>query len=85
MDEYESEVNDYNINGEPCFWDSVFSGYLEHPKANALAFDCDGWFKSGDIGYCDKTELRVAYIIRRGTKLTPEESYKYSAKRWEKF
>jgi 4-coumarate--CoA ligase len=41
---------------------------LKDPKANASAFDEDGWFKSGDIGYCDK-ESKLWYIVDRKKEL----------------
>jgi len=33
---------------------SVFSGYWRKPEANAEAFDAEGFFRTGDIGYLDK-------------------------------
>lgn len=32
---------------------NVFSGYLDRPDANAVAFTDDGWFRTGDIGAID--------------------------------
>jgi acyl-CoA synthetase (AMP-forming)/AMP-acid ligase II len=69
VDDEDNEINDYNINGELCFRGPiVFSGYLKDPKANASAFDQDGWFKSGDSGYCDK-ESKLWYIVDRKKEL----------------
>jgi long-subunit acyl-CoA synthetase (AMP-forming) len=65
VEDEDNEINDYNINGELCFrGPTVFSGYLKDPEANASAFDEDGWFKSGDISYCDK-ESKPWYIADR--------------------
>jgi 4-coumarate--CoA ligase len=33
----------------------------------------------------DKTELPRAYVVRRGTALTPEDIYKYSSERLAKY
>lgn len=43
---------------------TVINGYFENPTANAESFDKDGWFKTGDIGYCDGT-TRKWYIVDR--------------------
>ena len=32
----------------------VTSGYYHNPEANREAFTSDGWFRSGDLGRCDK-------------------------------
>jgi acyl-CoA synthetase (AMP-forming)/AMP-acid ligase II len=46
----------------------VFSGYFENPAANAESFDKDGWFKTGDIGYCDR-KTKKWYIVDRKKEL----------------
>ena len=33
---------------------NVFPGYYHNGEATAAAFTKDGWFKTGDLGYCDK-------------------------------
>lgn len=47
---------------------SVTPGYFNNPEANAQSFDSDGWFKSGDIAYCDEA-TRKWYIVDRKKEL----------------
>lgn len=47
---------------------TVISGYFENPEANAQSFDSDGWFKTGDIGYCDR-DTKKWYIVDRKKEL----------------
>ena len=48
---------------------NVIRGYFENPKANQESFDKDGWFKTGDIGYCDNANSRKWYIVDRKKEL----------------
>ena len=47
---------------------TIISGYFENPAANAASFDSDGWFKTGDIGYCD-SKTKKWYIVDRKKEL----------------
>lgn len=58
---------------------NVTPGYWENPEATAAAFDDDGWFHSGDIGYLDKdgylfiVDRLKAMIITGGENVYPAE------------
>jgi acyl-CoA synthetase (AMP-forming)/AMP-acid ligase II len=58
---------------------TVFSGYLDDPEANAAAFLCDVWFRTGDRGYLDEDGFlyltsRLSEMINRGgEKIAPVE------------
>lgn len=55
--------------GELCVrGPTVTPGYFNNPEANAISFDSDGWFKTGDIAYCDES-TRKWYIIDRKKEL----------------
>lgn len=43
-------------------------GYFKNPEANSQSFDSDGWFKTGDIAYCDQF-TRKWYIVDRKKEL----------------
>lgn len=47
---------------------TVTPGYYKNCAANAEAFDADGWFKTGDIAYCDQLS-RKWYIVDRKKEL----------------
>jgi len=37
--------------------DVVFQGYFDNPAANAAAFQADGWFNTGDLGFLSQGNL----------------------------
>lgn len=43
-------------------------GYFNNIEANAHAFDSEGWFKTGDIAFCDQS-TRKWYIVDRRKEL----------------
>lgn len=47
---------------------TVTPGYHKNPEANAQSFDSDGWYKTGDIAYCDQA-TRKWYIVDRKKEL----------------
>jgi acyl-CoA synthetase (AMP-forming)/AMP-acid ligase II len=46
----------------------VTPGYFNNIEANAHAFDSAGWFKTGDIAFCDQS-TRKWYIVDRRKEL----------------
>ena len=46
----------------------MIPGYFGNPAASADAFTSDGWYKTGDIGYCDK-QTQKWYIVDRKKEL----------------
>jgi acyl-CoA synthetase (AMP-forming)/AMP-acid ligase II len=58
---------------------TLFPGYLDDAEANAAAFLADGWFRTGDVGYCDEdgflylTGRLDEQINRGGDKIAPVE------------
>lgn len=71
----------YNVHGEMCLrGPTIVPGYHKNPRANAESFDADGFYHTGDIGYCDaKTKLwyiadRKKELIKvRGFQVAPPE------------
>lgn len=65
VDDDEKDISGFDIRGELCLrGPTVCLGYFENPEANARDWDSEGFFHTGDIGYCDgKTKLW--YIVDR--------------------
>lgn len=68
MDDNGKDITDYNVSGEMCVrGPTVVSGYLNNPVGNQ-AFDSDGFYHTGDIGYCD-AKTKKWYVIDRKKEL----------------
>ncbi|KAJ5106107.1 hypothetical protein N7456_002782 [Penicillium angulare] len=69
IDELGNNISAFGVRGELCVrGPTVTPGYYKNPEANAESFDADGWFKTGDIGYCDESS-RKWYIVDRRKEL----------------
>ncbi len=80
---------DYNekgyIEGEiQVKGDNVMLGYYNNPEANASVFTEDGWFRTGDVGYCDADgyfyitgRLKSVIVLENGKNVFPEEIEEY--------
>lgn len=67
-----------NQNGELCFKsDLLMKGYAGDEEATKNAFDADGWFHSGDIGYYD--EDGFFYIVDRLKELIKYKGFQVSS------
>jgi len=81
IDDHGNNISAYGVPGELCIrGPTVTAGYFENPAANVQAFDSDGWFKTGDIGYCDEATHKWYIVDRkkdlikvRGFQVSPSE------------
>lgn len=64
-----NNISAYGVRGELCVrGPTVTQGYYNNPEANASSFDSDGWYKTGDVAYCDEA-TRKWYIVDRRKEL----------------
>lgn len=69
IDDDGNDITAYDTLGELCIrGPTVVAGYFENPKANAESFDSEGFFKTGDIFYCDEKSKKW-YIVDRKKEL----------------
>ena len=55
------EVSGEGVMGEICVRAPfLFDGYYKNVAATEAAFDADGWYRTGDLGFLDQGELFVA-------------------------
>ncbi|KAK0118804.1 hypothetical protein ONS95_007684 [Cadophora gregata] len=69
VDDNDKDITGYDVRGELCVrGPTVVAGYFENPKANSESFDSEGFFKTGDIVYCD-SKTKKWYIVDRKKEL----------------
>ncbi|OJJ50311.1 hypothetical protein ASPZODRAFT_139618 [Penicilliopsis zonata CBS 506.65] len=69
IDDDGNNISAYGVPGELCVrGPTVTPGYLDNPVANSEAFDTEGWFKTGDVAYCDAI-THSWYIVDRKKEL----------------
>lgn len=78
VDEYRKQVPDGVVGEEASRGPNVFIGYFKRPELNAMYFDNEGWFYSGDLCVLEGEYLRVVgrkkeIIIRGGLNISPAE------------
>ena len=63
---------------------NVMLGYYQNPEANAAVFTDDGWFRTGDVGYCDEQgyyyitgRCKSVIVLDNGKNIFPEEIEEY--------
>jgi 4-coumarate--CoA ligase len=75
VDDDGNDISAYDVRGELCVrGPTVISGYFENDKANAESFDAEGFFRTGDIAYCDG-ETKKWYIVDRKKELIKVRSF----------
>jgi len=57
---------------------SVMQGYYRNPEATAATRTADGWYRTGDLAYCDAGEIFITgrtkdLIIKAGRNIYPQE------------
>ncbi|KAG4429423.1 hypothetical protein IFR05_015097 [Cadophora sp. M221] len=69
VDDDGKDITGYDVRGELCVrGPTIVAGYFENPKANSESFDSEGFFKTGDIVYCD-SKTKKWYIVDRKKEL----------------
>ncbi|KAK5649623.1 hypothetical protein RI129_000652 [Pyrocoelia pectoralis] len=77
--EDEKELAHYQVGEILLRGPQIMKGYYNNENANREAFTCDGWFKTGDTGYCDEDGHffitgRLKEIIKvKGFQVAPAE------------
>jgi acyl-CoA synthetase (AMP-forming)/AMP-acid ligase II len=69
VDDAGKDISAYDTRGELCVrGPTIINSYFRNEQANADSFDSDGYFKTGDIAYCDG-KTKKWYIVDRKKEL----------------
>ncbi|KAH1592895.1 hypothetical protein KXV60_006992 [Aspergillus fumigatus] len=69
IDENGDNISAFDVRSELCVrGPTITPGYFRNDSANAESFDAEGWFKTGDIAYCEG-RTRKWYIVDRRKEL----------------
>jgi acyl-CoA synthetase (AMP-forming)/AMP-acid ligase II len=69
VDEDGRDITAFDVPGELCIrGPTIISGYFNSPHATEEAVDGEGYFKTGDVMYCD-SKTKKWYIIDRKKEL----------------
>ena len=65
IDEEGKDITNFDVRGELCVrGPTVIKGYYNNPEANKSSYDDEGYFKTGDVMYCD-AKTKFWYIVDR--------------------
>jgi 4-coumarate--CoA ligase len=65
IDDEGKDITGYHVRGELCMRGPIMiNGYFGNDEANRRGFDEEGYFHTGDIGYCDK-DTKLCYFVDR--------------------
>lgn len=60
--------------------ENIMLGYLDNPEANSETFNREGWLRTGDLGYFDRSgalhltgRIKTMLVLNNGKKAFPEE------------
>jgi 4-coumarate--CoA ligase len=75
IDETGRDVTAFDVPGELCVrGPTVIRGYFNNPRANAESFDAEGYFKTGDVLYCDGKSKKWYIVDRKKASIDPAPS-----------
>ena len=70
VDDTGKDITGYDVRGEICVRGPVvIDGYFENPEANRRDWDDDGYFHTGDIGFCAKGTGKWYIVDRKKVSL----------------